>query len=306
MQINRANLRNLYTSYKALFFKGYQAAPDPVVNEIVMRTTTTAAEVVHHWLGAFPGMKEFMGEITIENVKAHNYTIANKEWFDAIAIKQADVERDEAGGVGLYGPRFSVMGDVAKQHEGSMCASLLCNGFTLKCYTGKNFFDEDHDPLGDGKFKFTNAGTKKISQANYRDAITNLQTRKNAAGRVLNLGRDMVLLTSVKNRATGLEILKAERSANGATNVDMGSARLSLWPEIDAINPDFWCVYDAAFPMKPIILQDEKALELLAQDKPDDDCVFNNHEFRYQAYKRQGFGFGLPEVAWASTGEDAA
>jgi len=305
MQINQANLAALYTAYKTLFFAGYHAAPDTVVAGLAMRTTSTAAQEVHNWLGAFPGMKKFLGEITLANIGSHNYTIPNEEWYDAIAIAQADIERDEAGGVGLYGPRFKIMGDVALQHEGEQIADLICNGFTRKCYTGKNFYDTDHEPLKD-KTKFTNVGTKKVSQANFRTARTNIKQRKNAAGRAMKLGRDLVLLTSVKNEATCREFLNAERLANGASNVDKDSARLITWAEIDVINEDFWCLFDAASLLKPTIIQDEKAVQLIAQDQPNSEGMFNNHQARYQAYKRQGFGYGLPEVIWASDGSQAA
>jgi phage major head subunit gpT-like protein len=305
MQINKTNLRNLYTAYKTQFFAGYQAAPDDVVAQLAMRTSSTAAEEVHNWLGAFPGMKEFLGEIKIENIGAHNYTIPNKEWYDAIGVKQADIERDEAGGVGLYGPRFQIMGDVARQHEGEKVADFLVNGFTRKCYTGKNFYDTDHEPIKGGT-KFTNVGVKKLSQANFRTARTNIKQRRNAAGRALKLGRDLVLLVGAKQEDGAREFLEAERLANGASNIDKGAARLVVWPEIDVINEYFWALFDAKAFFKPVIVQDEKAIQLLAQDDPEDDCVFTNHEFRYQAYKRQGFGYGLPESIWASDGTQAA
>lgn len=305
MQINRANLANLYTAFKTQFWAGYQAAPDDIVAALAMRTQSSAAQEVHHWLGAFPGMKEFIDQVSIENIAAHNYTIPNKEWYDAIGVKQADIERDEAGGVGLYGPRFQIMGDVARQHEGEKVADFLVNGFTRPCYTGKNFYDTDHEPIAGGT-KFTNKGTKKLSQANYRLARINLKQRKNAAGRALKLGRDLVLLVGAKQEDVAREFLVAERLSNGQTNVDKGTARLVVWPEIDVINEYFWALFDAASLMKPVIVQDEKPMQLLAQDQPDDDCVFNNHEFRYQAYKRQGFGYGLPEVIWASDGSQAA
>ncbi len=305
MQINKTNLRNLYTAFSAKFWAGYQAAPDAVANMLGLYTTSTAAQEVHNWLGAFPGMKEFMGEITIENIAAHNYTIANKEWYDAIAVKQADMERDNAGGVGLYGPRFQIMGDVARQHEGEQVASLLVNGFDRPCYTGKNFFDTDHEPIKGGT-KFTNEGSKKLSQANFRLARINLKQRRNAAGRALKLGRDLVLLVGAKQEDVAREFLNAERLANGATNVDKDSARLVVWPEIDVLNEYFWALIDAASFMKPIIVQNEKAVELIAQDQPTDEGMFMNHEARYQAYKRQGFGYGLPETIYASDGSQAA
>ncbi|WP_043585361.1 Mu-like prophage major head subunit gpT family protein [Geminisphaera colitermitum] len=305
MQLTPHNIANLYKTLRTIFFAAYQAAPDDVANSLAMRTQSSAAEEVYHWLGAFPGMKKLIDEIKIENVRAHNYTIPNDEWEDTIGIKQADVERDEAGAVGLYRPRFQIMGDTAKQHDGEMVADLLCNGFTRKCYTGKNFFDVDHEPIP-GKTKFTNKTTKKLSQANYRAGRVNIKTRKNAVGRAMKLGRDLVLLVGATNEALGFEILKAERSDNGKTNVDKDTARLIVWPEIDVINPEAWFLYDAAQPVKPIIVQEEKPVDMLALDDPEDDHVFKKHEFLYQAYKRTGYGYGLPEVIYGSDGSAAA
>ncbi|WP_309400586.1 Mu-like prophage major head subunit gpT family protein [Cerasicoccus maritimus] len=59
-------------------------------------------------------------------------------------------------------------------------------------------------------------------------------------------------------------------------------------------------------PLKPIIIQDEKPVDLLALDDPESDHVFKNHEFLYQAYKRAGYGYGLPELAYGSDGSTAA
>lgn len=302
MQINKTTLKNLFTGFRTIFMSAYQAAVDDVASMIAMRTPSSNANEVYHWLGAFPGMKKLVDEIKIENLPAHNWTIPNEEWEDTIGVKQADIERDRTG---IYGPRFQVMGDIARQHDGEQIAALLCGGFAAPCYTGKNFFDEDHNPLGKGH-KFTNKGTKKLSQANYRAARKNLKTRVNAAGRAMKLGRDLVLLVGAENESLALEILKAERSDNGETNVDKDSARVVVWAEIDVINPNAWFLFDAGQPLKPLVIQDEKAVDLLSLDDPESDHVFKKHEFLYQAYKRTGYGYGLPELIWGSTGADAA
>jgi len=298
MQINKTTLANLYTGFRTLFFNALQANVDEVASMLAMRAPTMNSKEIWHWLGAFPGMKKLVDEIQIENLTAHDWSIVNDEWEDTIAVKQRDIENDSTG---IYAPRFTIMGQVAAQHDGEMVADLLCHGFTRKCYTGKHFFDTDHEPIRGG-VKFTNKGTEKFSQTAFRQARKNLRTRRNAAGRALKLGRDLVLVVGAENEAAALETLQAERAANGKTNVDKGTARLVVWPEIDAINPQAWFLFDAAFPIKPIIIQDEKPVELLALDDPEDDHVFKRHEFLYQAYKRAGYGYGLPEVIYGSDG----
>lgn len=302
MQINKTTLKNLFTGFRTIFMKAYQASVENVLDSVSWRTQSNAAEEVYHWLGAMPGMKKLLDEIKIENVKAHSYTIANDEFEDTIGVKQADVERDR---VGIYSPLFQTLGDIARQHDFEQVASLLVNGFTQKCYTGKNFFDTDHAPIKNGT-KFSNAGTKKLSAANFRTARQNLRERKNAAGRVMGLGRDLVLIVGPAYESTAREILEAERGTNGKTNVDKGTARVAVSAEIGALNPNAWFLIDVGHPMKPIIIQEEKATDLLALDDPESDHVFKKHEFLYQAYKRGGYGYGLPELAYGSTGAAAA
>lgn len=302
MQINKSTLSNLFKGFRTIFMAAYQGSVENVLDSVAWRTTSNAAEEVYHWLGAMPGMKKLIDEIKIENVTAHNYTIPNYEWEDTISVKQADVERDR---VGIYRPLFSTLGDIARQHDFEQIALLLGNGFTQTCYTGKNFFDDDHEPIA-GKTKFSNKGTKKLSAANFRTARQNLRERKNAAGRVMGLGRDLVLIVSPAYESTAREILEAERGTNGKTNVDRGTARVAVSAELGAVNSDAWFLIDVGHPMKPVIVQEEKATELLALDDPEGDHVFKKHEFLYQAYKRAGYGYGLPELAYGSTGADAA
>lgn len=302
MQINKSTLSNLFKGFRTIFLGAYQASVENVLESAVMRTASNTAEEVYHWLGALPGMKKLIDEIKIENVAAHNYTIRNDEYEDTVEVKQSDIEQDKEG---IYRPMFEIMGDIARQHDFQEVASLLVNGFDQKCYTGKNFFDTNHEPIK-GKTKFSNKTTKKLSAANFRTARQNIRERKNAAGRVMGLGRDLVLYVGPANESLGREILEAERNSQGATNVDRGTARLAVSAELGALNPDAWFLIDVGHPMKPIIVQEEKPTDLLALDNPESDHVFKKHRFLYQAYKRGGYGYGLPELAYGSDGSTAA
>lgn len=304
MQLNKTNLQNLYKGFRTIFMAAYQAAPQgDVVDGLAMRVPTMNASEVLHWLGAIPGMQKLIDEIQIKNLVAHKYTIDVNEWESTIAVKQADVERDRTG---IYTPLFGSMGDVARQHDGEQLALQLVNGFTTLCYTGKNFFDTDHEPVKKGT-KFSNKGTKKFSQTNFRTARTNIRGRLNSAGRSMNLGRDLVLIVSPTYESEAREVLEAERGTNGKTNVDKGTSRLLVWNELSAAgNEHAWFLSDFAQTIKPLIVLDEKPVNILALDDLEADHVFKNHEFLYQGYKRCGYGYGLPELIYGSTGADAA
>lgn len=301
MQINQANLAALYKGYRTQFLEAYQGAK-PIWPGLAMKTTSTAAEEIYHWLGAVPGMRKLIDEIQIRNLAAHKYTITNDEFESTIAVKQADIERDTYG---IYNPLMQSLGLAAAQHPDELVAALLAEGFDNECYTGKNFFDTDHEPQK-GKTKFSNVGTKKLSAANFQTARANIKGRLNAQGRAMNLGVDLLLIVSPKYEATARQIVVADRDPSGATNVNAGTARLLVWSQLAALNEDAWFLIETGYPVKPFIFQEEKAATLESLTSPDSDHVFKKHEFLYQAYGRYNAGYGLPELAYGSDGSQAA
>lgn len=310
MQINQATLAALFKGYRVQFLTAYQGAA-PLWMTYAMRTSSLAAQEIYHWLGAIPGMSKLVDEIQIKNLAAHNFAIANDEFEDTIAVKQADIERDTYG---IYNPLFQSMGLAAAQHPDELLANLFINGFTQKCYTGKNFFDNNHQPQA-GKTAFSNLFTKKLSSANFEAARASIKGRLNAAGRPMGLGKDLVLVVSPANESLGRQILQADfiqttANAQGGvasvTNVNKGTARLEIWPQLSTA-PDKWFLLEAGYPVKPFIMQFEKeANAVISLTNPEADHVFKKHEFLYQCYGRYQAGYALPELACGSTGVDAA
>ena len=302
MQINQTSLTNLYSGFKALFL-GMFKSTETHWQKIAMKTTSSALQEIYGWLGAWPKMKEFLGEATIKNLAANAYTIANKEFEATIGIKQLHIETDQYG---LYNPQFEMAGHSAASHKDELVADLLVNGFTTNDYTGKNFFDTDkkHDPNNKKSGTFTNKGTKKLSAANFEAARTVIKSIKDGEGKPLGIGRKLLLVVHPKNEATALRILNAEMINNGESNVNKGTAELLVWSHIS--NEDAWFLIETGFPLKPLILQTVKDTVLTGITNPDSDHVLKFHEYLYQAYGLYGAGYGLPQLAWGSTGADAA
>lgn len=301
MQINQATLQSLYKGFRVLFLEAYQAGK-VFWPQLAMQTTSSNAEEIYHWLGAVPGMRKLVDEIQIRNLSAHRYAIVNEEFESTVGVKSADIERDNYG---VYNPLMQSMGLAGAQHKDELLATLMVGGFAQLSYTGKPFFALNHEPKAGGT-KFSNKGTKKFSRDNFRTARQNLKSRLNAEGRPMNMGLDLVLVVSPKYEETAREVLVAERVGGGDTNVDKGTARLEVWPQLSAQGEDCWFLFEAGYPVKPFIIQVEKDVDLITQTNPDDHHVFMKKEFLYQAYGRYNAGFALPELAWGSTGEAAA
>lgn len=313
MQINVSTLSALFKGYRTLFLDAYQAGK-PMWDRYSMKTGSASAEEIYHWLGSFPGMEEFKGDPKIDNLTASRYTIPNKEWNKIIGIKRAEIERDAYG---IYNPIFQTLGVVAKQHPDELTANLLLNGFVTQDYTGKNFFDVNKTQDPGGPTKLSNKGTGGLGPNNYAAALAAIKSVRGSTNRPMNLGQKLLLVVPPQLEQTGKQILEADfimqtaantgtiAAAAAVTNVNKGTAELVVLPYLSA-QPTYWFILEVGFPIRPLILQVEKEVELTSLINPDSEHVFLEKEFLYQGYGRYNAGYGLPQLAWGSTGADVA
>lgn len=304
MQVNQQTIAALTKGYRVLFMDALQANPSNLLHpKLCMEVSSTNAEEIYHWLGAIPGFRKLVGEAVIKNLTANKWSIGNEEWEDTVRVGQKDIERDSYG---IYNPLFQSMGEVAQQHPDELLGNLLANGFTQPCYTGKNFFDINHEPKKGGT-KFSNKGTKKFSQANFRTGRTNIRSRLNSEGRTMKLGTNLTLVVSPTYESTAREVLFADKLANGATNVDVGTAKLEVMPELMAVNEHAWFLMEMGKSIKPFIRQIEKPVQFLttATGMTTEELLLT-HAYLYQGYTRYNLGYALPELTYGSTGADAA
>jgi len=312
MQINQSTLAALFKGYRTLFLEAFQGAAT-MWEQIALRTPSTAAEEIYHWLGSVPGMRELIGDVAVQNLSASNYSIRNKEFESTVAVKEADIERDSYG---IYNPLMEAMGLAARQHQDQLTAALLTSGFGTKDYTGKNFFDvnKPHEPQNSKSRTFSNKLSAPLSPESFSQARAMIKGMTNAQGRPMGLGLKLVLIVPPALETIGRQILQADFiqqtaqngssiAASAVTNVNKGTAELIVWPQL-AGNDTQWFLLEAAFPVRPLILQVEKEPTFQSLTNPDSDHVFKKHEYLYQAYGRYNGGYGLPQLAVGSTGQD--
>lgn len=298
--ITSARLQAVTAGFQTIFNKALQENP-ALWMKFAMKTTSNSAEEIYGWLANNFGMKELIGEIEIEGLKAEDYKLANKEFHDTKAIKQADLERDNEG---IYAPLFQMMGMGANRAYDILAAKRLMEGFTNPCYTGKAFFATNH-PTGQKGVTFSNKGTKKLSAANFSEAKAAIKSVKAANGDPWGFGLNLQLQVSPKWEDTAKHILKDSLTTGGESNVHKDSAELLVNPYLAAAE-DNWFLMEVGWPVKPILIQEEKPIAIASANQPTDSYVILNHQFLFQAYGRYNAGYGLPQMAWGSTGADAA
>lgn len=301
MIANKSNLVAAERGFRTIFLNRLKNAAALRHPGLAMRMPSNAAVEEYDWLSDTKGMTELVGQADVQGLRVVNWTVSNKEWAETVEVKESDIERDK---LALYNTRFEMMADNAAIHPDELLATTMKAAFTTVDWTGKNFFYGGSDKYYPGTDKsIKNKVTGALAADKFETARQYLREMKNAAGKSMNLGTDLVLTVAPKNEATALAILKAERNSNGSTNVNFGTARLDVWPQLNAAGADdYWFVHDAGASMKPFVFQDEKPTSLAMVTDPSDSYVLQHHRFPAQMYGRYNVGLLLPQLIVGSTG----
>ncbi len=159
--VNQANLRTLFTGFKAAFNEGFRAA-DATWRRVATPVPSTAKGEKYGWLGQFPRLREWLGDRHVKGLSAHDYEIRNKKFESTIAVPRDDIEDDSYG---VFTPLFREMGHAAQTHPDELVFALLAAGFTTTCYDGQFFFDIDH-PVGNAETGITSVSNMQAGAGN--------------------------------------------------------------------------------------------------------------------------------------------
>jgi len=286
--------------FSVKFAEGYQGAAAPLSERLMDTIPSSAMLEEYDWLGSFPSIRELVDEVQINNLRAHGFTLRNKEWESTIGLKVTDVIGDR---LGLYSRNSQTMGEVARQHPDTLLATLLSNGFTSGTdYTGTAFFATGKVAYT-GATAFSNVTTGRLTSDRLATGIANIKNRLNAKGRPMGLGRNLVLVVSPTYEQTAKNILLAEKSANGADNMLRNAAKLEVWPQLAANSMEHtWFLFDVGLMMKPFFRQELLAWQYYAITDPKDSYVVTKKQFLWQVYGVSNVGYCLPELAYGSDG----
>jgi phage major head subunit gpT-like protein len=144
MIISQAALAAIYRSFRTIFNEAFEGVA-PLFNRVAMVVPSSVREETYAWLGAFPKMREWLGDRHVKNLTLQSYSIRNRDWEATIEVDRNDIEDD---GIGIYSPIVSELGRSAAVHPDELVFALLALGFSTACYDGQYFFDTDHPVAG--------------------------------------------------------------------------------------------------------------------------------------------------------------
>lgn len=110
----------------------------PTLSTVVQ---STGDDEKYGFLGAMPGMREWLDDRLFLSLRAADYTLKNKLWESSVRVEKIDIEDDR---LNMYGPILEQLAMESVHHPDELLLSLIVAGETTACFDGQFFFDTDH------------------------------------------------------------------------------------------------------------------------------------------------------------------
>ena len=143
------NLTPLQTlSSRAIIGRFYQTFESEMkqglVGKLAARFTSNQESETYKWLGQVPGVREFLGERMMKQLRASGVTIVNRKWESSLQIDVDDIRRDKTGQVSV---RIDELAAKFADHPAKLLTDLIIQGenTTLAaCHDGQALFSASH------------------------------------------------------------------------------------------------------------------------------------------------------------------
>ena len=138
--VNAQVLEALNAQFKEDWNNAYNGA-ETNHDAFTMTIPSTTASNDYGWIGSLADIREWIGDRVINDLKAHTYSIKNKDFELSHGVMKTDVED---GNLGIASVIFKGHGKKFKEFPGKQSWGILKDGFSHVCYDGQYFFDTDH------------------------------------------------------------------------------------------------------------------------------------------------------------------
>ncbi len=306
MIINRDNMNDLFQSFMTKFNDAQKAAagratPNALlVEEIAILMTVSGAATVHAWLEQVPGMREWIGDRQIKNLKLGKLTVTNRDFESTIGVPRNDIEDDNYG---VFAPLFAMMGENSQMLWKDIAVEALLGNGTWA--DGNPFFCAGR-VLGESTI--TNAVTTALSKTAVEAALAAMIGWTLFSGKPAQV-TPKYLVVGPSLEGTAKEIVEAAIIANannvGVSNVSPArSLAVRVEPSLVGAHAAKWYVTAVKAGLGPVAVQRRKLPVFTRMDRDTDENAFMRKEYLYGTDARGEAFLTLPFLAYAG-GQDS-
>ena len=296
MTLVKSDIPELLTAgLKTAFFQTFGETPaqwDKIATVVPSERDTEQ----YAWLGALPGMREFLDERSPADLKPYSYAIKNKTWESTLSIDRTALEDDQYGQIAL---RVRQMALVAKQHLDSIVFGLLGLGFTSNGYDGVPFFGTHTQGAAQ-----SNKGSAALSAGALQSAITTMMRFTDDQGKPMGT-RPSLLVIPPELYWEATQLLNSSffpdpapiGSQDLAINPLRGMLTLLTTPYLSSASN--WFLLDTGRVVRALVLQMRKEFEFQALESSSENG-FLRDQFLYGVRARYNAGFGDWRAAYGA------
>lgn len=285
--------------FRALFFQTLEfeeAEVMRIINLLCMVVSSNSSIEEYNWSEAVASMVEWVDERPINRLAVQKLTITNLDFANGIEVDRNDLMDDK---LGLIRPRIQTLAMAAARHKMDLLRDLLNLGHTTGLsYDGVSMFDNSHPRRDGGTQDNDESGSGILADASFRTGVTKLETLTDERGEFLN-NKFTHLIVGPENRFVAAEILNAERSASGATNITRGMGQFEM---INGITTAHFFLGDLSKPLKPFIFQERTPVQFTDMSDPDDEQHFHRKKMFWGADYRGNMAYGHWQLMVGSDG----
>lgn len=274
----------------------YQAADaaTPFYPTVATVIPSSRAYEKYGWVGAFPQMREWLGERKFRDLRAADYELKNKLWESSLLVEKTDIDDDA---MGIYPPLADGLGQRAARHPDQLVTSAIVAGESALAFDGQAFFDTDHS-WGDSGTQSNDltyaaaTGTTPTAaemKAAINQAVAALIGFKDDAGEPLNIGNinsmnNLLVMVAPALRVVTHEALESTILGNNS-NVVVDRPQIVTNPYLTDATKFY--VFDLGQSLKPLVFQAREPLSV--QTKGETDIEFKHVKFMTQARYNVGY-----------------
>lgn len=285
MLIKNATIEQVNT---AVITRFREAITQSVVQmpELATVVPSTTPLNTYGWWDQVPGMREWIGEREVQNIKENAYQLLNRFYEFTLGALREHIEDSNLGNLTLA---LNYVSEAIRTWKDDILFAALQAGTSQVTFDAVPFFSTTHPLSGTAQSNlFT---TTALNAANLNTVLTAMSVIQGANGRIMGGGGKWTLVVPPALELTARTILNAGVLASGADNMQKAQANLKV---VDRLNnePTVWYVARLGGPINPLILQVRQEAQIDQLTQRTSEANFWRRQLVWGADARGAAGYG--------------
>ncbi len=295
--LDRAKVEAAFVAFSTIFDMKLKATPT-IYERVATVIPGISEKVEFKWLGSIPTFKRWVGDRTIQKLRAESQSLTPEWWANGIEVDVDDINSDSR--FGMIPPRIRSMASAAARRMDAEVVGFYVNGFGSSSgltYDGQFLFDTDHTASGSGGTSQSNLQTGAFTSTNFNAALQKSMSFVDDQDEPIDTMMKTVM-AGPTNQLALRTVLQQEFKAGGETNID---AKMAEWIITPRITGTHWFLLTEE-EIKSVILGIEVSPQFAAVDAPEAYEMFMRRNALYGAHAKFGICYGPWQAGVGSTG----